>query len=160
MAEAHAARKLRRGFQGYTTDDAPALIGFGASAIGSLPRGYVQNESTAAGYLKAIGSGGLATARGVALRGEDRMRREVIERLMCDLEVDLVALALRHQTDPASLLSDAEGVRRFQEDGLATWNGRELRVTESGRPFLRSLAALFDSYFTHGEQQQRHARAI
>ena len=45
MAERHAARQLRRGFQGYTTDDAPALIGFGASAIGSLPQGYVQNAA-------------------------------------------------------------------------------------------------------------------
>ena len=54
MAEAAAARRLRRGFQGYTTDGAPALIGFGASAIGALPKGYVQNESTAPAYGKAI----------------------------------------------------------------------------------------------------------
>jgi len=37
--------KLHRNFQGYTTDDAPILIGFGASAIGSLPEGYVQNAT-------------------------------------------------------------------------------------------------------------------
>ena len=93
MAEAAAARRLRRGFQGYTTDGAPALIGFGASAIGALPQGYVQNAPTAAAYGKAIESGGLATVRGVALRADDRLRREMIERLMCDLEVDLVAVA-------------------------------------------------------------------
>ena len=34
---------LRRNFQGYTTDEARALIGFGASSIGALPQGYVQN---------------------------------------------------------------------------------------------------------------------
>ena len=37
-----------------TTDAAPALIGFGASSIGSLPQGYVQNAPTAAAYAKEI----------------------------------------------------------------------------------------------------------
>ena len=69
MAEAAAARRLRRGFQGYTTDGAPALIGFGASAIGALPQGYVQNAPTAAAYGKAIESGGLARCAASRSRG-------------------------------------------------------------------------------------------
>ena len=102
MAEAAAARRLRRGFQGYTTDGAPALIGFGASAIGALPQGYVQNATAAAAYGKLIESGGLATVRGVALRADDRLRRDVIERLMCDLEVDLIEMAEAHAADPGA----------------------------------------------------------
>jgi len=43
LAVAAAAGSLRRNFQGYTTDDAPVLLGFGASSIGSLAGGYVQN---------------------------------------------------------------------------------------------------------------------
>jgi oxygen-independent coproporphyrinogen-3 oxidase len=39
MAKAGAARRLKRGFQGYTTDPAPILIGFGASAIRADRRG-------------------------------------------------------------------------------------------------------------------------
>ncbi len=89
MALARASRRLRRGFQGYTTDAAPALIGFGASAIGSLPEGYVQNAPTAPAWAKLVEAGGLATVRGVALSAEDRLRRDAIERLMCDLEADL-----------------------------------------------------------------------
>jgi oxygen-independent coproporphyrinogen-3 oxidase len=41
MADAALAKNLHRSFQGYTTDAAPVLIGLGASAIGSLPQGYV-----------------------------------------------------------------------------------------------------------------------
>ena len=41
--------RLRRNFQGYTTDTAPVLIGLGASAIGSLPQGYVQERRVAPG---------------------------------------------------------------------------------------------------------------
>jgi oxygen-independent coproporphyrinogen-3 oxidase len=160
MAQAHVARKLRRGFQGYTTDDAPVLVGFGASAIGSLPQGYVQNAPTAAGYGKAIDSGGLATVRGVALDADDWLRRDVIERLMCDLEVDLKEVATARGADPTPLLRDAQGLARFQNDGLATWDGSRIEVTEKGRPFLRSVAALFDAYLTHDEEKPRHSRAI
>jgi len=160
MAEADVERKLKRGFQGYTTDNAPTLIGFGASAIGSLPRGYVQNAPTAAAYGKVIQSGGLATTRGVALDSDDRLRRDVIEKLMCDLEVDLVEIAAAHDADPSALIREAAGVERFQADGLASWDGRRVAVTEKGRPFLRSVAALFDAYLTHDEARPRHSKAI
>ena len=70
MARAAVARRLKRSDQGYTTDAAPALIGFGASSIGSLPQGYVQNAPTAAAYAKEIEAGRLATVRGVALTGK------------------------------------------------------------------------------------------
>ena len=160
MAEASQSRQLRRGFQGYTTDGAPALIGFGASAIGALPQGYVQNAPTAAAYAKAIEAGGLATARGIAVSAEDRLRREIIERLMCDLEVDLVAAAGAHRADAAPLLAEAEGLDRFVEDGLARWDGQRIEVTEKGRPFLRSIAVLFDAYLRPDEGAPRHSRAV
>ena len=153
MALAAASGGLRRGFQGYTTDDAPALIGFGASAIGQLPQGYVQNATTAAAYGALVDQSGLAIVRGVALHAEDRLRREVIERLMCTLEVDLVAVAQSHGADPAGLLADAAGLARFVSDGLATWDGRRVAVTQAGRPFLRSVAALFDAYLARGREQ-------
>ncbi len=66
--------RLRRNFQGYTTDTAPALLGFGASAIGSMPQGYVQNAVPMPAYRDAIRAGRLATARGIALANEDRAR--------------------------------------------------------------------------------------
>ena len=42
------AGNLHRNFQGYTTDGADLLIGLGASAIGRLPQGYVQNAPSPA----------------------------------------------------------------------------------------------------------------
>ena len=160
MAEAATTRRLHRSFQGYTTDGAPALIGFGASAIGSLPQGYVQNASTALAYSKAIEAGGLAIVRGVALSADDRLRRDLIERLMCDLDVDLVALAAAHQADPAPLVAALAGLAPFQADGLADWDGRRLTVSDKGRPFVRSVAALFDAYLGQADGQPRHSRAV
>ncbi len=150
MAEAAHGGTLHRGFQGYTTDAAPALIGVGASAIGCLPQGYVQNLPTSAAYMAALGDGSLATARGVALTDDDRMRRDVIERLMCDLRADL----------PPPLREAASQLDRFVADGLVVCRGARVAVTEAGRPFVRSVAAVFDAYLDRGTTAPRHARAV
>ena len=54
MAVAYEQRTLRRNFQGYTTDTSETLLGFGASAIGHLPQGYVQNEVQIGAYAQSI----------------------------------------------------------------------------------------------------------
>ena len=53
---------LRRNFQGYTTDTAPVLLGIGASSIGSLPQGYVQNAAAVPEWRERVRAGELATA--------------------------------------------------------------------------------------------------
>ena len=161
IAKAATAGQLKRSFQGYTNDAAPALIGFGASAIGSLPQGYVQNAPTAAAYAREIETEQLATVRGVALTADDRLRRNVIERVMCDLEVDLDAVAGEYGADPGQLKDAASrGMARFVDDGLASWDGRRIVVTEQGRPFVRSIAALFDAYLSQPSDKPRHSRAV
>ena len=161
MAKAAAARRLKRGFQGYTTDAASVLIGFGASAIGSLPQGYVQNAPTAADYGNEIEAGRLATVRGVELSADDRLRRDAIGHIMCDLEVDLEAVAFKHGADPSPLIESAAiGLPRFVADGLARWDGRRIAVNECGRPFVRSIAALFDRYLSQDGHNPAHSRAL
>jgi len=160
MAQASDLRGLRRNFQGYTTDAAPILIGLGASAIGALPGGYVQNAPATPVYLSAIEHRQFAVTRGLVLTGDDRLRRAVIERVMCDLTVDLTEIAAEYAADPEPLLAAAVGLDRFEADGLAVWDGRRLTVTETGRPFLRNIAALFDAYLTPSPDGARHARAI
>jgi oxygen-independent coproporphyrinogen-3 oxidase len=95
LAVAAKNSTLRRNFQGYTTDQAPILIGLGASAIGQMPQGYVQNAPDVAGYSRAINSGRFATVRGLALSNEDRVRAAIIERLMCEFTVDLAEFSGR-----------------------------------------------------------------
>ncbi len=92
LAKASRAGTLHRNFQGYTTDAAPALLGIGASSIGSLPLGYVQNVTATGEYIRRIADDGLAIARGIGFAGEDRLRAWVIERLMCDFAVSLDVL--------------------------------------------------------------------
>jgi len=64
----------------------------GASAIGSLPLGYVQNAPGVPAYRAAIEAKRLPLVRGIEVIDGDRMRRAVIQYLMCDKEVDLDAV--------------------------------------------------------------------
>jgi oxygen-independent coproporphyrinogen III oxidase len=46
----------------------------------------------------------------------------------------------------------------MEADGLIGWNGRQIDVTQAGRPFVRAVAASFDTYLA--ADSQRHARAV
>lgn len=164
MAQRAEAGTLKRNFQGYTTDDAPVLLGFGASSIGALPQGYVQNVSSTAQWHKAMEEGGLPIARGIALNEEDRLRRAVIERLMCDLKVDLDALAITHGFDGALFDAELERLEPLIADGLAVRQGRVVEVPEAARAFTRVVCAEFDPRLRAARAQEpekkRHAAAV
>jgi oxygen-independent coproporphyrinogen III oxidase len=149
---------LRRNFQGYTTDDAPVLIGFGTSAIGSLPQGYVQNASSTVEYRSAIVSGRLATGRGIALTDEDRLRRSVIERLMCDLAVDLDVVCREHGVTAGRFAPELKRLETFEADGLARLDGPRITVPGPARGLVRSVCAVFDARLAPGET--RHAPSL
>lgn len=158
LSEALAAGRLHRNFQGYTTDEATTLLGIGASAIGSLPQGYVQNFAPLHDYTRAIEAGRLPTARGIALSAEDRLRRRVIEELMCGLAVDLDVITADEGSDINGLAAGLERLTPFVADGLTRIEGHRIVVTEEGRPFVRLIAAAFDAYLDRGEK--RHSRAV
>jgi oxygen-independent coproporphyrinogen-3 oxidase len=158
MARAAGARRLARNFQGYTTDAAPALIGLGASSIGTLPQGYAQNEIDLRRYATAIQQGRLATARGIAISPEDRIRRTIIERLMCDMEADVADICANQNLHVSDFATEFEQLTAAAADGLVELTPPRIRITEQGRPFLRTVCAVFDSYLP--ANKARHSRAL
>ncbi|HEY7581796.1 MAG TPA: oxygen-independent coproporphyrinogen III oxidase [Acetobacteraceae bacterium] len=158
LAAAARTGRLRRNFQGYTADDAPVLLGLGASSIGSLAQGYVQNVPAVPSWRAMIRDGRLPVARGIALTPEDRLRRNVIERIMCDFAADLGTIAAAHAAEPEYLMDAAPALQAMAADGLLRWNGHLVVVTERGRPFVRCVAAAFDTYLRAGAG--RHAVAV
>ncbi len=157
-ADTLASETVRRNFQGYTTDPADALIGFGASAISQLPGGFAQNAVATADYERAITERGLATARGIALSEDDRMRAFVIERLMCDFAISASDLTARFGPSAASLLEEARSFIADDPDGLLVETPEGFGVIERGRPLVRSICAHFDRYLVR--HNARHALAV
>jgi oxygen-independent coproporphyrinogen-3 oxidase len=158
LAAAAREQRLQRNFQGYTVDPADALIGLGASAIGKLPQGYVQNEPAIAAYQRATAEVGLTTVRGVAFSDEDLMRSEVIEHLMCNLAFEAAPLRARHGLAAEPLIAMADDILRNDADGFVTPCADGFRVTDAGRPFLRTIAAQFDAYL--GTRPAGHSLAV
>lgn len=149
---------LRRNFQGYTADGAETLIGLGASAIGSLREGYVQNEVPIGRYVSTVKEGKLATTRGIRLGSDDYLRRAVIERLMCDGEVDLNAVRHDFGLLGADFTAELQDLEPMVVDGLVDLEGERVRVTPAGSPFVRVVAAAFDRYLPDGTA--RHSQAV
>ncbi|WP_346656032.1 oxygen-independent coproporphyrinogen III oxidase [Bradyrhizobium sp. dw_78] len=141
LAQAAAAGRLHRNFQGYTDDDRQVLLGFGASSISTLPEGIVQNVTDVPTYVRTIAAGSLASARGFRLTPQDRQRARIIERLMCDFEVDLEQIGPGLDfTEELTILAP------MQKEGLVTIDGRKLSVTAAGRSVVRVIAAAFDVF--------------
>lgn len=153
-----AGDRLTRNFQGYTTDRADALIGFGASAISHLPQGYAQNATGTNDYARRLLGGALPTARGIALSDDDRARAYVIEKLMCDFTFDRGELVTRFGAIAAPLLATAERVCANDRHGLVEATASGFRIVPGAQPLVRTICAEFDSYL--GTSEARHAQAV
>lgn len=158
MVKAQIGGVLHRNFQGYTTDPSDVLIGFGASAIGRLTQGYAQNEVVLGRYAERISRGELATAKGYALTAEDRLRADLIERVMCDFRVDVAEVCGRHGTAPDAILQSIPRLRMLEQDGIIRLDGGVLSVNDNTRFLVRSVASAFDAYL--GASGRTHSRAV
>lgn len=158
LCQAVEAGALRRNFQGYTTDTADALIGLGASSVGRLPQGYVQNMVATREYQRMVGEGGLAAVKGIELSQDDHLRSHVIERLMCDFSIDLSDMQHRFGKVSHSVRGQAQQFAAGDRDGVVRLDADVFAVTEVGKPFVRHIAAIFDTYLGNG--RGRHSVAV
>jgi oxygen-independent coproporphyrinogen III oxidase len=161
LATAQRDGRLHRNFQGYTTDTADALVGIGASSIGRLPHGFVQNAPDMGGYSRAVESDRFPVVKGITFSDDDRLRGRIIERLMCDLRVDVDA-ELAHtpaEARPADgFAAELESLGYLADAGMVGIEGRRIVVTDAGRPFVRLAAAAFDAYLP--QNKSRHSVAV
>lgn len=150
--------RLKRNFQGYSADRCDVIIGLGPSAISQFEQGYLQNTPATGDYLRRIKDGDFATARGVALTDEDRVRRWVIEKLMCDFRFSSGEAIGRFGALAGDVMMQAKRLAAMENEALCEWRGGGFEVTLKGRPFVRLIAARFDTYFTAATT--RHSAAV
>ncbi len=135
LAVAAAEGRVNRNFQGFTADDAPVLLGFGASAISRLPGLIVQNEKKAGPYRDLVASGMLPATRGVRLDAEDRWRGNIIKAILCQGRVRI---------DSERLTAARQALSDYEVRGLVGWEGPELILRAGSEPYARLIAATFD----------------
>ena len=150
---------MHRNFQGYSTRGGASLYAFGISSISSTPDTYRQNAKTLPEWRAALDAGRLPIERGLRLTAEDRRRRTIIMRLMCDRRLDYVALSHALGVDfREEYRTELDGLADLQADGLIAPVTGGLEVTPVGVPLLRVIAMRFDAHFSAGPR--RHAQAI
>ncbi len=159
LSRAQVAKTLQRNFQGYSTRSEADIYGFGMSSISQIDGHYRQNEKTLPAYYQAVELGRLPIARAVRLTRDDIMRRTVIMRLMCDLELNYDLLGEVLGIDFRRFFeSELGGLDQFEADGLIRRNPSGFVVTEMGRLLLRNLAMCFDAYLD--QTKNRFSRTI
>ncbi|MBI5154199.1 oxygen-independent coproporphyrinogen III oxidase [Candidatus Poribacteria bacterium] len=147
LTRAQQAGTLRRNFMGYTTLRGTDMMAFGVSSISDYQNAFVQNVKKLSEYRRMIEAGTAPVERGLLLSDDDRVRRFLIEEIMCngvlhfdaDTGVDGVDLG-------ALALEERERLEPLEEDGLIEVGEDALHVTPKGRVFLRNIAVVFDAY--------------
>jgi oxygen-independent coproporphyrinogen-3 oxidase len=147
LVRAQRAGTLHRNFQGYSTKAECDLVAMGVSSISKVGDAYAQNAKTLPEYYAMIEAGGLAVQRGVRLTQDDRIRRDVIQRLMCATRLDFGAVDAEFGVRFEEYFApELEALVPLQDDGLVEREGRGLRITGRGRLLMRNVAMPFDAH--------------
>ena len=146
LAQKMQNRTMKRNFQGYVTDDTDAIIGVGVSAISQCREGYAQATTNSLDYRTWVEEGRLPIVRGYALKDNDRIRKEVIDQLMCFLFVDLEKIREKFSLANNYFQSEINKLKESDYKDIATVDGEKISVSKKYRMAARVVAALFDEY--------------
>ncbi|MFD2190689.1 oxygen-independent coproporphyrinogen III oxidase [Pistricoccus aurantiacus] len=152
---------LQRNFQGYSTHADCDLIGLGITAIGKVGDTYSQNVKTLSEYYKCLDELHLPVQKGYQLNDDDRLRRDVIHRLMCHNQVEFAPIEAAYDIDFKAYFSDAfDALEEQVRDGLVSIDEEKLVLKPRGRLMMRSVAMAFDAYLSEDIRERRFSRTV
>ncbi|MEN4903609.1 oxygen-independent coproporphyrinogen III oxidase [Luteimonas sp. TWI1437] len=161
LARAQREGGLHRNFMGYTTHAQTDLVGLGVSAISHVGDSFSQNHRGLSEWEAAIDAGTLPIWRGLVLGHDDVLRADLIQRLMCQGEIDIGAIERAYELDFAAYFAgELAALAPLQADALVECTPTTIRATSRGRPLLRIIAMCFDRYLQKPSEQPRYSRTI
>ncbi|MEW8189868.1 MAG: oxygen-independent coproporphyrinogen III oxidase [Candidatus Thiodiazotropha endolucinida] len=152
---------LYRNFQGYSTHADCDLIGLGATSIGMVGPSYAQNMRSLDEYYQRIDSGRLAVFRGVELNRDDRLRRDVITRLICHFSLSMADVETHWNiVFKEYFANEIESLQGMVADGLLSIDDDEIKVQPRGRLLIRNICMQFDAYLSSKQSQGSFSKVI
>ena len=146
LAMAQEDGTLQRNVQGYTTHGHCDLIGLGVSAISQIGDLYCQNHSDITLYQQMLDQGQLATVRGLRCSEDDRIRRRVIEALICNFELRFDEIESAHGIDFKVYFKDSwPTLEQMAADGLIQLKADTIAILPAGRLLASSVCMQFDN---------------
>jgi len=150
---------LQRNFQGYSTHADCDMIGLGITSIGKVGDTYSQNVKETAQYQHRLEEGRLPVFRGYRLNADDRLRRDVINALMCHNRIDFATIEAAHGIVFRDYFADALAqLQEMADDGLLAIREGEIEVLPAGRLMMRNAAMAFDAYLK--PEENRYSRTV
>jgi oxygen-independent coproporphyrinogen-3 oxidase len=147
MVKAQQEGSLQRNFQGYSTHAHTDLIGVGVSSIGSIFDSYSQNSSNMEDYREMVMAGKLPVVRGLVMTADDRLRKQVINQLICLFTLDIKALEKEWHIDFFNYFKpELDQLAMMADDGLLSFDESHIQVEPRGRLLIRNICMVFDAY--------------
>ena len=160
LAIAQKNKTLYRNFQGYSTHADCDLVALGITSIGKVHDCYSQNLKTIDEYYQAIDEQKLPVYRGVVLSEDDKLRREVINQLICHFELDKAQINQSFNINFDEYFSaEVSELSAMTEDGLVELQEGFISVTDSGKLLIRNICMVFDKY-TRLQKEARFSKVI
>jgi oxygen-independent coproporphyrinogen-3 oxidase len=107
-----------------------------------------------------VDTGKIPLQRAYFLTDEDKIRRETIMRVMCDLSLDFAAMSQKLGINfQEHFAHELAALAPFAADGLVKRSSAGLEVTDAGRLFIRNIAMCFDNTLAPAGER-KHSRTI
>ena len=130
------------------------------SAISQIGDLYCQNTSDLAQYQNTLATAQLATCRGLVCNADDRLRRAVIQQLICNFSLEFVEIEEVFNIDFRGYFGQLwPQLQTMADDGLITLDNERITVLPAGRLLVRSVCMVFDAYLQE-LNHQRFSRVI
>jgi oxygen-independent coproporphyrinogen III oxidase len=156
ISRAQDERTLHRNFQGYTTKAGCDLYAMGVSSITGLEDVYAQNWRDLPSYYKSVDEDRWPTMRGIRVSNEDKLRRSVINRILCHTVVLKSEIERDFGIDfDAHFAAELARLRELERDGLVRVEGDRIQVAPLGRIFIRNIAMAFDAYLNEAQAARK-----
>jgi len=160
LAVAQRNKTLHRNFQGYSTRGGTDIYSFGMSSISQTQHAYWQNAKELPAYYAALDAGKSPIVRGYITTEDDRIRRETIMRLMCDLSINYGEMSRKLGIHfPEYFVRELDSLSDLVADGLIRRTTLGFEVTTEGRFFIRNIAMRFDAYLPK-ETERRFSKTV
>lgn len=155
LYQAMMEKKLHRNFMGYVDKKSPILIGLGPSSISDSSMSFVQNIKDVRTYGECVQANKLPFEIGHTQNNGDLIIQKIILQLMCHGEVLIDNINdIPHWKDVEKELFD------FQRDGIIDINNNQIRITSTGKGFVRNVAMCFDYHLREQVSKVKFSHTI
>lgn len=161
MTKAYHKGVLHRNFMGYTLQHTEDFIGLGVSSIGFVNESYIQNTKQLKRYYQLLDAGKFPVERGKLLHNDDRIRRWLIQSIMCRFSINKNEFKQEFARNFDDYFEkEAVHIGECCSEGLLKETSEGWEVSELGKLFVRNICMGFDWYLCRQEGHRRFSKTI